>query len=193
MQSRLVRRPSRRRSSASPPDNKQESQAALDKSRASASPTASQLDKYLNDYLDAVNEAEGYVSHLDKQWVGFPKDVGFNKNLSAPKPDYVEGYRRETFPPTFQELGGAATLVREAPRFPALPHLALELKNAGADMHLAERQAGYDGAAMVYARNKALNFLGQNDEHGNASVLSATTDGMTYNIFAHYTLVDKKK
>lgn len=129
---------------------------------------------------------------MDKQWVDFPRDVGFNNNLSAPKPDYIEGFRRDTFPPTVQELGGATTLVKDTPRFPALPHLAMELKATGENMHLAECQAAYDGAAMVYACNKALNFLGEKDEHGNATVLSATTDGKKYDIFGHYTLIDEK-
>lgn len=46
-------------------------------------------------------------------------------------------------------------------------------------MHLAERQARYDGAAMVYARNKALNFVGQRDVHEKVAVLTATTDGFS--------------
>lgn len=186
--------------------------AVLDKSRASASPTASQHDNYLEEYLGIASQRDtahlfghavlkritpqlrkqGYAGHLANQWVDFPKHVGFNNNLSAPKPDYMEGFRRDTFPPTVQELGGAATLVKDFPRFPALPHLAMELKATGANMHLAECQAAYDGAAMVYARNKALNFLGEKVEHGNATVLSAATDGAAYDIFGHYTLNDEK-
>lgn len=39
-----------------PPANKLELQTVLDKSRASASPTASQHDNYLEQYLDTANE-----------------------------------------------------------------------------------------------------------------------------------------
>lgn len=197
-------------SSRQPPGNRAQIRTYLDKTRASASPTLSQHEDYIDAYTNAGNEADmvhvfsthvlkeptrqlrkqGYDSNRDKQWVDFPRDVGFNNSLSAPKPDIIEGYRKGAFPPTISELGGAATLVKEHPNYAALPHLALELKNKGADMHLAERQAAYDGAAMVYGRSKALQFLGQKDVHGKASVVTATTDGLTYNIFGHYSAVD---
>lgn len=200
------------RSGFRPPKNTSEVRDYLDKSRSSASPTASQYEDYIETYFDGACEVdtvhlfttkvlkeptrelrkEGYKANRDKQWVDYPKDVGFNNNLSAPKPDYIEGYGRNTFPPTIQELGGAATLVKDSTVFPALPHLAVELKKTGGDMHLAERQAGFDGAAMLHARNKALNYLGHADVHGEASVVSASADGLYYNIYGHYTYVDEE-
>lgn len=197
-------------SSFYPPANETELLELLDKSRTSASPTASQYEDYVDTYKLAACEAdmvhvfstqvlkepsrqlrkEGYYGSRDKQWVDIPKDLGFNNGLSAPKPDYIEGCRRGRLPPTVLEFGGAATFVKDLPQYVALPHLAMKLKHKGADMDLAGRQAGYDGAAMVYARNKALNLMGQQDVHDKAAVVTATTDGLAYNIFGHYTSVN---
>lgn len=53
-------------------------------------------------------------------------------------------------------------------------------------MKLAQCQAAYDGASMVFARNEALSFLGRSDCPGHAHVSTFTTDGTTLNAFAHY-------
>jgi hypothetical protein len=53
-------------------------------------------------------------------------------------------------------------------------------------MILAQTQAGYDGACMVYGRNKACSFLESPDPAGHAFVSTFTTDGTTLNIFDHY-------
>jgi hypothetical protein len=53
-------------------------------------------------------------------------------------------------------------------------------------MILAETQAAYDGACMVYGRNKARSFLNRPDPTGHAYVRTFTTDGTTLNTYAHY-------
>lgn len=195
-----------------PPKNKSEVQDYLDMSRNSASPTNSQYRGYVRRYFNAESQADllllfctevlkrgdlqdmeqGHFAKVDAQWADYPKNVGFNNKLSAPKPNYVEGYHKTTFPPTLQELGGAATLVKESSTSLALPHVVVEFKKTDEDLHLAERKSGYEGAAMVYARNKALNYIGQEDEHGEASVVSASTNGLYYNIYGHYAYVEEK-
>ena len=117
----------------------------------------------------------------------FPKNVGLNNGLSATQPDMVEGLDMTEFDPfpVRQELGGAAL---PAPgRDPlTLPHIAGEWKGPGKDMVLAQTQAAYDGACMVYSRNKALSFLNNPDPAGYAHVQTFTTDGTNLNTFAHY-------
>ena len=53
-------------------------------------------------------------------------------------------------------------------------------------MKLAQTQAGFDGACLVYGRTKARSYLGTPDPPGHAFVSTFTTDGTSLNIFAHY-------
>ena len=50
----------------------------------------------------------------------------------------------------------------------------------------AEAQAAYDGACMVYGRNKARSFFNSPDPSEHAYVQTFTTDGTNLNTFAHY-------
>lgn len=126
-----------------------------------------------------------YVPKYDKQWMDFPRDVGFNNGLSPPKPDLIEGFWQTEFPDTIYQLGGTATLVK-AGGYIAFPHFAAEFKDQGKDMHQAEVQACFDGAAMVYARDSALKFLGERDPPRHASVVTVKTDGDVWEAYAHY-------
>lgn len=155
--------------------------------------------------LDALNRAvlkdtrwdpqmvkQKYRAQWDKQWTDFPKDVGFNNGLSAPKPDYIEGYSKPAFPPSVEKIGGSATLVKPASNFIALPHFALEAKAAGKNMHLARVQAQYDGAAMVYGRNQALAYLQQPDPPQTPAVATVIADGEIWRAFMHYEHKDEE-
>ena len=53
-------------------------------------------------------------------------------------------------------------------------------------MILAQSQAAYDGACMVYGRNEARLFLKSPDLAGHAYVQTFTTNGTILNTFAHY-------
>lgn len=194
--------------------NQDEIEARLNASRASASPTVSFYQAFSTVADEAGNEAstvnvlngfvikdtskdlglikERYVTKWDQQWTDYPKDVGFNNGLSAPKPDYIEGYARPAFPPSIDKIGGAATLVKGNSRFIALPHFALEAKAPGKDMHLAQVQAQYDGAAMVYGRNKALEYIQQPDPPQTAAVATLVADGENWDAFLHYEHKDEK-
>lgn len=46
--------------------------------------------------------------------------------------------------------------------------------------------AAYDGAALIYARNQALNAMGKPYLAGHTKVATFTTDGTNLNLFAHY-------
>lgn len=173
--------------------------------RGSASPTQSQYDKFADRIVEASNEQGtiavyskyifqdtedahfdiGYRRKEDKMWTEFPKNVGFNNGLSAPKPDMIEGFSRDSFPPTIEQIK-ASRLVRDEPRYVALPHMAVEYKAREKSLHEAKVQAGYDGAAMVYGRNEALRFMGKADPPRQPSVLTATTIGQEWNVYAHY-------
>jgi hypothetical protein len=117
----------------------------------------------------------------------FPKSVGFNTGLSAPQPDMIEGLDLREFKPfpVRQELGGAAVPTSEN-NATTLPHLAGKWKARGKDMIQAQTQAAYNGACMVYGRQKARLYLESPDPAGHAYVQTFTTDGTTLNTFVHY-------
>jgi hypothetical protein len=129
----------------------------------------------------------GYRRVYNQAFNDFPKNVGFNTGLSAPQPDMIEGLDLREFKPfpVRQELGGAAIPTSENNAI-TLPHLAGEWKAGGKDMIQARTQAAYDGACMVYGRNKARSFLNKPDPTGCAYVHTFTTDGTTLNTYAHY-------
>jgi hypothetical protein len=58
-------------------------------------------------------------------------------------------------------------------------------------MDEAKVQSAYDGAALTYARNQALSYLGNPDPPGHAEVATFTTDGTNINFFAHYAAVSE--
>lgn len=198
-----------------PPSNEKEIQDYLNKSRGSASPTRSQHRDFRKALFKAGNEREieglfqgavykdtnktselldiDYGANIDRQWVAFPKDVGFNDGLSAPKPDRTEGYAQRTFPESIHRVGGAATLVHDSPAFVGLPHIATEFKAHGKSMLEAEVQAGYDGAHMVYGRNKTLELIGEKDPPRHASPISVTSDGHYWTVYSHYAHENENK
>lgn len=198
------------RASEVPPSNKQEVRAYISQDRGSASPTSSQHRKFLDSLEAAFNERDienllqgrlfkdtnktnslqdiDYRANVDKQWIAFPKNVGFNNGLSAPTPDLVEGYAQRTFPPSIQQLGGSATLIHDhsASAYVGLPHFAAEFKDFGKNMREAEVQAGYDGAHMLYARNEALAHIEDKDPPLRASPMTVTSDGYSWRAYSHY-------
>lgn len=58
-------------------------------------------------------------------------------------------------------------------------------------MKEARLQSAYDGAALVYARNQALSYMGNPDPPGHAEVTTFTTDGTNLNLYAHYTTLSE--
>ncbi|KAJ4285969.1 hypothetical protein N0V90_013535 [Kalmusia sp. IMI 367209] len=171
--------------------------------RTAASPTESDYRRYVNVVESAINEAtmihkvntrvlkeyddENYHQVFNQAFTGFPKEVGFNNGLSVPKPDFIEGLSmREYQPFPIDEHVDGAVLYKETHKSLVLPHLAGEYKGFGKDLGTARVQSAYDGAALVYARNEALSYLGKADPPGHAQVITFTTDGTTLNLYAHY-------
>lgn len=139
--------------------------------------------RLLKDY----DEDDSYTRAFNQQFTNFPSDVGFNRGLSAPQPDFVEGLGKKAFKPfpVGSHIDGAV-LFKDSPSSVTLPHLAGEWKGPGQDMKKAELQSGYDGAALVYGRNKALAYVGTPDSPGYAEVTTFATDGTVLNMYAHY-------
>lgn len=89
----------------------------------------------------------------------------------------------EPFP--IEDVGGAV-LYEDNSLSTALPHIAGEYKGPGGSMEKVRLRRTYDGAALVYARNKALELIGEPDPLGHAKITTFATDGKTIDFFAHY-------
>ena len=190
-----------------PPKNLEDIRKQHARPRESASPPESAYSGYVRAVNVAPNEATmvinaggdllkkydhvGYHPVYNQAFTAFPKDVGFNDGLSAPQPDYIEGLRqREYHPFPVDELSGAV-LYKDEPYSLVLPHLAGEWKGRGKDMDEARLQSAYDGAALVYSRNQALDYIGEPDPPGHAEVTTFTADGSNVNFYAHYSAPSK--
>ncbi|KIH93620.1 hypothetical protein SPBR_04215 [Sporothrix brasiliensis 5110] len=184
-----------------PPENLEDMRKRLAEPRSTASPPESEYEDYVHTVGEAPNEAtmvgemlpllkkypKGYKRALNQPFTAFPRGVGLNNGLSAPQPDYVEGLGMEEYRPfPVDKYVDGAVLYKDNPRSVTLPHLAGEWKGAGGDMREAALQSGYDGAALVYARNQALAYQGQSDPPGHASITTFTTNGTQLNFYAHY-------
>jgi hypothetical protein len=187
-----------------PHTNLKKSKVQINRTRDTVSPSESEYEKFAHKIRTAPNEQtvllqtssllkeygtddSRYSRVYNQAFIAFPKNVGFNTGLSAAQPDMVEGLEMPEFNPfpVRQQLGGAAVPTSGTNAI-TLPHLAGEWKGPGKDMILAQTQAAYDGACMVYGRNEALSFLNSPDPAGHAVISTFTTDGTTLNTFAHY-------
>ncbi|KAK5651083.1 hypothetical protein OQA88_13703 [Cercophora sp. LCS_1] len=185
-----------------PPKNLNDVRNQLAEPRASPSPPESIYKDYVHAVREADNEAtmvgdtlpllktyprEPYKRTLNQAFTAFPSKVGFNNGLPAPQPDFIQGPGMQTFGPfPVDECVSGAVLYKDNPRSVTLPHMAGEWKGPGGDMREATLQSGYDGAALVYARNQALAYQGKSDPPGHASITTFTTDGTQVHFYAHY-------
>ncbi|KAK7414494.1 hypothetical protein QQX98_006681 [Neonectria punicea] len=173
--------------------------------RASVSYSEPAYKQYLDQALNAPNEDTmiyqvgpkllkeppiGYQTVLNQPFTGFPKEVGFNNGLSAPQPDFAEGVRVKDYRPfPVDEFIHGAVLHKNDISSITLPHFAGEWKGRGKNMEEARLQSSYDGAALVYARNQALSYLGKSDPPGHAEITTFATDGRLVDHYAHYAAV----
>src|ERR1700722_9270838 len=81
---------------------------------------------------------------------------------------------------------GAAAVPTLGTNAITLPHLAREWTGPGKDMILAQTQAAYYGAYMVYSRNIASSFLESPNPDSHVYVYTFTTDGTLLNTYAYY-------
>jgi hypothetical protein len=184
-----------------PPANLQDIRRRQAESRATASPTESEYNGYVNKLGGAVNESTvviqtsellkkypmGYGQAYNGAFTNLPGDIGFNNGLSAPRPDFIEGLEAEEYRPfpVDDNIPGAA-LYKDHTRSITLPQIAGEWKGPAGDMRIATMQSAYDGAAMVHARTQALAYMGKSDPPGHASITTFTTDGENLHQYAHY-------
>lgn len=189
---------------STPPANLAWLHERLDRSRKSPPPTSTAFEKYVDKVQNADNEQtmlvettrllndydSDYQRTYNQALGNFPKNVGFNTKLSPPQPDMIEGLRLKEFKPfpVAKKLGTAVIPRYLKPRCHSitLPHSAGEWKGRGKDMSLAQVQASYDGACMVYGRDKARSFIKSPDPDGYAYVQTFITDGNLLNTYAHY-------
>lgn len=183
-----------------PCQNAKETLERLDRSRESVSPTESQYELYCEKIDAAGNEAavvqrmlplfqdyDGkYNIDMNRTFSAVPKDLGFNNGLSAPQPDFVQGLTREEFLPVDPSKIQGAVLFKDDLTSTTLAHFAGEWKSRSGDMVEATLQSGYDGAAMVYGRNQALEYLGDPDPLGHSAITTFTSNGESVNLFAHH-------
>lgn len=115
--------------------------------------------------------------------------MGFNNGLSAAQPGLIEGLEIPQFKPfpIYKQLGGAA-IPHIAPHSIALPHFAGDWNGPAKGTALAELQAAYAGASMVYGRDAARMVLEDPDPAGDAHVVTFTSDGEHIDTFANYCL-----
>ncbi|KAJ8132861.1 hypothetical protein O1611_g761 [Lasiodiplodia mahajangana] len=194
---------------SNPPTNLEDLRAQLAKSRETPSPPESVYEDYAYRVERATNEAtmvvevgrkllkfyteKGYRQVYNQAFTAFPKYAGLNNGLSAPQPDFVEGLEMKQYRPfLIDEYVNDAVLYKDDPNSLTLPHLAGEWKGSGKNMKEARMQSAYDGAALVYARNQALKFIGKPDPPGHAGVTTFTTDGSSLNVFAHYSTLSEE-
>lgn len=137
---------------------------------------------------------KGYGQVFNQAFTNLPRDAGFNKGLSAPQPDFVEGMDMEHFfPLPVDERVPGAVLYADDPHSVTLAHVAGEWKGPGKNMEEARLQAAFDGAALVYGRDQAHHVVsegagdtGSETAAGQALVTTFTADGRHLNLFAHY-------
>ncbi|KAK0749642.1 hypothetical protein B0T18DRAFT_321224, partial [Schizothecium vesticola] len=188
--------------SSKPPKNLENIHRRIAKRRGTASPSTSVFEDYTYAVERAFNEAtmvgktlpllktyprEPYTMALNQAFTAFPKDVGFNNGLSAPQPDFVEGLEMEEYRPLpVDKYINGAVLFQDNLHSVTLPHIAGEWKGLSGSMAEATVQSRYDGAALVYARNQALEYQGKADPPGYANITTFTMDGTEFNFYAHY-------
>lgn len=127
------------------------------------------------------------TTYPNQQFANFPVNVGFNNDLSAAKPDWIEGYLKNAFQDNsiVEQLGDAA--VQSHGKFPlVLAHLVGEFERRGGDIDCGSDQAAYDAAYLVHGRNHARILMHKTDESGMAHVGSFVCDGTHLQISVHY-------
>lgn len=134
--------------------------------------------------LDDVREGSSFA--FNQRLNGISKDFGFNDNMPASQPDFIKGLDTEQFRWMSRKAIPGAFIDPQNDNSIRLPHVAGEWKQFQRGVGNAEKQAAYDGAALVYRRSQALEAIGLADSVGHASVLTFATDGRTLDIFAHY-------
>lgn len=171
-------------------------------------PTKEEFEKYRNRVRKSMNEnttayfLQSHILNLDnakegssfafnQPLNGIPKNVGFNYDIPTPQTDSMQGLDQQQFHQTpLEQIPGALVDTKKKNSI-VLPHMAGEWKKLESGVQNAEEEVAYDGAALMYTRNRALEAMGTADRTGRASVITFTTNGRVFDIFAHYTAPSK--
>lgn len=163
---------------SNPPNNLDDLRERLNRARKTPSPSESEYELYTRTVFKACNETTmafevgvqllkryhgtGYQRAFSQSFTGFPKDVGFKNCIPPPNPGLIEGLE-----------------IWEYLLFPVDEQIS--------GVTLFKDESAYDGAALAYASNDALSYIGKPDPPGESKVTMFTTDGTTINFFAHHT------
>jgi hypothetical protein len=144
-------------------------------------------------YLLKVFEDDDYESVWDRVMGGTSDSSAYNRGLSPPKPDILQGFTANAFTEKGLDLTRMSNLLsfKDDPDGLVLPHLAGECKSPNADQALAIVQSGYDGAVLVESRLEALRRMDTTDVDKHAHVLTFTFNGTNLCIFAHFAVSSK--
>ncbi|KAK5987173.1 hypothetical protein PT974_11291 [Cladobotryum mycophilum] len=115
-----------------------------------------------------------------------PLRAPFNAGLSVPCPDFVQGIEVHEFDSVRIEYIPGAVLFKNHTQSIALAHIAGEFYGISQSQETAQIHNAHAGAALVYARNHALEHIAYPDNEGESFIFTFTTDGATINFFAHY-------
>jgi len=141
--------------------------------------------KILRDY----DETDlNYGKHCSRAITEIPSQ-DFNKGLSNPLPDVLEGLRTKVLP---DHLYDNALHTKDSLSF---CHFAAEFKRTDGNLRQATVQAAYDGAVLVNARDRALAKARQDGTVAaiaidkaakEAAVFTCVTDGTVAEVYTHY-------
>lgn len=178
-----LKRTHRRRGSLDPPESAWRGYVRAIESAKNEATIQMHVTLLLKNFLEEENP--GYTRVIDQAFTALPDNLGFNNGLATPQPDMAEGLMaREFMPfPIDDQLGGFAVFIKDEKDSITLPHLAAEFVGPGKDMLQARIQSAYDGAALVYARNQALKYIGKPDPRGYSAITTFTSDGTSVCFF----------
>jgi len=129
---------------------------------------------------------KGYRRSFNRVFTAFPQSIGLNQGLSAPQPDFVQDFSRDKYRLIPVDEINAAVLHKNNSASITLPHLTGEWKSLGGDLKVAKMQANYDGAALTYARNQALDRMSATDTLEHAHVTTFASNGRLLDIYTHH-------
>ncbi|KAI1110419.1 hypothetical protein F5Y14DRAFT_429016 [Nemania sp. NC0429] len=132
-----------------------------------------------------------YNTAINQRCTGFPKNAGFNNGLPALQPDFIQGIGAINFAPFPVEQYIEGSTLHDSYSAVTLPHIVGEMKGTDGILKHARIQAALDGASLVYARNRALEYLGEQVPSSDAEVISFITEGSVLKIHAHYASREK--
>lgn len=127
-----------------------------------------------------------YQSIYNSPWSEFKPACA--TGLSAAKPDIMESFRKNSYPPeALDYLGGALAPTT----FPVgMPAYAVEVKGTDGTIESAQEQCKYDGALMTEGAYRIHKYMGKPDEDffGKTQAITIAFKGIAFRIYCHFAL-----